>query len=383
MTETLDLTVVLDQEISLRRFEVLEVVLPQVESFRSAVGVRHERRALYVRWHDGDGAWGIGECSCRPDPYFSGEFLAGARAVLRDFVFPGLRERGSVGEIARHLARLRGWPFTTAAVLDAAFDLLRRTGGQDPLDLWPHPKLTRIPVGISLGLFDEPAEAVERVAAGVDDGYRRIKMKIGPGMNRATLEAVRAAYPDFHLGFDANGTFGDPDLDAVASLAELSPAVVEQPFAPDRLDLCRRLKERCPELRVCLDESATGVGAVETARLLGALDEVNLKPGRVGGALESVRILEHCRRHALPAWVGGMFESGVGRRANLRYAACLPEAEAHDLSPSSRYFTTDVITDPVTMDAEGYVDLSDDGPVEIDEDCLEELTADRLVSTRD
>ncbi len=383
MTQQLDLSVVLDQEVSLRRLEVLEVVLPQVESFRSAVGVRLERRALYVRWFDRDGAWGLGECSCRPDPYFSGEFLAGARAVLRDFAFPAMPARARIGEVARRLGRVRGWPFTTAAVLDAVFDLPRRTGGHDPISPWPHPRLTKVPVGISLGLFDEPGQAVDRVAAGIAAGYRRIKLKITPAMNRATLEAVRAAYPDFHIGFDANGSLGESDLDFVASLAELEPVMLEQPFAPGRLDLCRRLKALRPELGICLDESLTDLGTVESARLLGALDEVNLKPGRVGGGLESMRILEHCRRHGLPVWVGGMFESGVGRMANLRYAACLPDAAAHDLSPSRRYFTADVVTEPVSMDDRGFIDLTDDGPVEIDEASLEHLLADRLTLVKD
>ncbi|MEM7587509.1 MAG: enolase C-terminal domain-like protein [Acidobacteriota bacterium] len=369
----------LAQTVRLERLEILEVVLPQVESFRSAVGVRNERRAVYVRWHDGEGGWGIGECSCRPDPFFSGEFVAGARSVLSDFIFPALPAVGSVGDVERALSRVRGWPFTVSAVLDALFDLLRRRGGLDPLDAWPHRRIERIPVGISLGLFADPAAAVDRVAAAVDDGYRRVKLKIGPNMRRDTLEAIRAAYPDLYLGFDANGTFGPADLDTVASLAELTPKMIEQPFAPGRLDLCQDLKQQAPELGLCLDESLTELGMVAAAHRLGALDEVNIKPGRVGGVLETVRILEYCRRHGLPAWVGGMFESGVGRVANLRVAACLPEATAHDLSPSSRYFTADVVAHPIEMGEDGCIDLSDDRPVALDEANLERLLADRIV----
>ncbi|MEM7353462.1 MAG: enolase C-terminal domain-like protein [Acidobacteriota bacterium] len=374
---------ILDQEVGLECLEVLEVVLPQVESFRSAVGVRNERQALYVRWLDGSGAWGIGECSCRPDPFYSGEFVAGAKAVLRDFVVPLLPQHATVGEIARALARVRGWPFTTGAVLDAAFDLLRRRGGEDPYDRWPHRRIARIPVGISLGLFDTPQQAVDRVAAGVAEGYRRIKLKIGPGMHRSTLEAVRAAFPDFYLGFDANGSFGDDDVDLVASLAELAPRMVEQPFAPDRLDLCLALRERQPEMGICLDESLTGLGLVKTAHRLGALDEVNIKPGRVGGPIETMRILEYCHGQGLPAWIGGMFESGVGRMANLRAAACLPDATAHDLSPSRRYFTADVVAKPVDMGADGTIDIGAMQPVAIDEENLERMLVERLSLRKD
>ncbi len=368
----------LDSELVLERLELLELAVPQRESFRSAIGVRDERRALFVRWFGADGAWGIGECSCRPDPYFNGEFLAGARSVIEHFVFPALPRRGTVRDLVAVLGRLRGWNFTAAAVEAAACDLLRRQGIADPVDMWPHAKVERVPVGISLGIFDSAQAAVERVGREVAEGYRRIKLKISPGVERTILERVRSAFPELRLGFDANGSFGAGDLDFLASLAELGPAAIEQPFAPDRLDLCRRLKERQPDLRICLDESLTGVGLTAAARELGALDEVNLKPGRVGGALASLEILDHCRRHQLPAWVGGMFETGVGRAQNLRFAACLPAAQAHDLSPSRRYFSVDVLRRPIEMSSEGHVAVPG-APVELDEEVVERLTADRRV----
>ena len=377
----------LDSELSLARLELLELAVPQLESFRSAIGMRNERRALFVRWIAFDGgraggapaeSWGIGECSCRPDPYFNGEFLAGAKSVIERFVFPALPRRGTVRELVRILGRVRGWSFTTAAVLDAAADLLRRQGIADPFDRWPRPRAERVPVGISLGIFESAEAALERIGREVAEGYRRIKLKIDPSVDRGILERVRAAYPELRLGFDANGSFGAGDLNFLASLAELEPAAIEQPFPPDRLDLCRQLKERQPELRICLDESITGAGLLAAAHQLAALDEVNLKPGRVGGALASLEILDQCRRLELPAWVGGMFETGVGRAQNLRVAACLPEAEAHDLSPSCRYFAVDVLRRPITMDPDGHVAVPS-APVELDEEAVERLTVDRRI----
>ncbi len=389
----------LDQELGLERLELLELAVPQLESFRSAVGVRKERRALLVRWFAPGGGrargaptenCGIGECSCRPDPYFSGEFLAGAKSVIERFVFPALCRRGRVRDLVETLGRIRGWHFTAAAVLDAATDLLRRRvppeGGKrnhaaDPVDLWPHPRVERVPVGVSLGLFtsDTSAEAaVERIGRAAACGYRRIKLKISPAVDRKLLERVRAEFPDLRLGFDANGSFGAGDLDFVASLAELEPSAIEQPFAPGRLDLCRELKERRPDLRICLDESLTGVGLLAAGHRLGALDEVNLKPGRVGGMVRSLEVLEYCRTHRIPAWVGGMFETGVGRSQNLRFASCLPAAEAHDLSPPRRYLAVDVLRRPIEMDAGGCVAVPI-GPVELDEDAVERLTVDRRV----
>ena len=370
------------QPLPWRRVEIHELAIPQVEPFRSAIGVRLERRALYVRAFDADDRPGLGECSCRPDPYFSGEFVDGAWQVLSDFVAPTLTADGTFGDLLQAVRRIRNWPFTLAAVLDAAGDLLRRRGTPDLLDRWPEAPLRKIPVGISLGLFEDSDQAVERVRRAVADGYRRIKLKVAPSMDVGTVEAIRQAFPDLLLGFDANGSCGSEDLPLIRRLADLAPHVFEQPFAPDRLDLCLELKGQLPELRLCLDESITGLGSLRIAHRLGALDEVNIKPGRIGGPVATLEMLDACHALDLPAWVGGMFESGIGRHANLRLAARLPQAVAHDLSPSKRYFSTDVLERDITMDTDGNVDLADDTPPAIDEDTFDRLTVRRAVLMR-
>lgn len=364
---------ILDRPAPLSHLELREVRVPQVEPFRSAVGVRTERRALIVRWFDDEGGWGVGECSCRPDPFFSGEFVDGAWSVLADHLAPLLSSQGTVRDVVRACDRVRGWPFTVAAVLDALFDAQRRGGAPDPLDLWPGDRLDRVPVGISLGLFKEPSGAVERVGRELDAGYRRIKMKLSPAADVEVYRAVRDAHPDAALAFDANGSLHDDHFDLLAHLDELQPVAVEQPFAPDRLDHCVRLRQQLPDLELCLDESVASPGQLETAHAREALDELNLKPGRVGGPLAAVRCMEFCRDHGLATWVGGMFETGIGRVANLRYAARMPGALAHDLSPSSRYFLRDLVTQPVHMDDEGLVAV-DDRPVELDLAAFDELT---------
>ncbi len=360
--------------VSLARLEISVACLPQRESFRSAVGVRNERRALLVRWVDGAGGWGIGESSCRPDPFFSGEFVDGSVAVLSDHLFPLLPKTGTVADVVSALGRIRGWPFTVACVLDALFDLLRRRGECDVLDRWPAQRLERVPVGISLGLFTSAEAAVARVTRAVGEGYRRVKMKIAPAMDVTTAEAVRAEFPSLAMGFDANGSCDAGDFDLLARLARLRPVSFEQPFAPRRLDLHAELRRRHPRLTICLDESVAALGDLISAHRFGALDELNLKPGRLGGQIEVVRILDYCRRHRIDAWVGGMFETGIGRLANLRVAARLPEALAHDQSPSNRYFERDVVRHPFTMEGDGTTDLRGERPVELDEATLAELT---------
>ena len=206
---------------------------------------------------------------------FTGEFVDGAIGVLRDFVFPSLLARGTVREVVAAASKVRGWNFTVAALLEAVFDLLRRKGLPDVLDAWPVAPLARVPVGISLPLFDTPDEAAARVEQAVAAGYRRIKLKVAPGMNLDTLAAARSAFPSMYLGFDANGACTEDDQSFLDVLAAFEPAFLEQPFAPDRLDLCTALKEHRPALKLCLDESIDALGDLITAHRLGALDELN------------------------------------------------------------------------------------------------------------
>ncbi len=384
--QNLDLKIrntLLSEKITLQTIELMEVAVPQIEPFRSAIGIRNERQALFVRWIDADRNWGIGECSCRPDPFYNCEFVNGAIAVIRDYVFPALNTTNSIGDVLSALSRVRGWNFTASAVLDAVFDLRRRMGKPDPLDLWQGEKITRIPAGISLGIFDTESAAVERVQAAIENGYHRVKLKIKPGMDLAPLAAIRESFPDVYIGFDANGSCGESDWAFLKAVADFRPAMLEQPFDPHRIDLCRELKNRLPQLRICLDESITNIGDLISAHQLNALDEVNIKPGRVGGIVETLKIRQYCFENELPCWVGGMFETGIGRLANLRVAAGIPGAKAHDLSPSNRYFKLDVVKQPITMDSQGFISLENDRPVALDDANIRKCLKNKIILTKD
>ena len=99
----------LEREVSLRSLELTLLRLPQIESFRSAIRTRHERLALYVRWTDDNGHWGIGECSCRPDPYYSGELVAGAVQIREDRGTSGGAGWNTCSSIHAQLDAFRLW----------------------------------------------------------------------------------------------------------------------------------------------------------------------------------------------------------------------------------------------------------------------------------
>ena len=94
-----------------------------------------------------------------------------------------------------------------------------------------------------------------------------------------------------------------------------------------------------------------------TALRIGACSIINIKPGRVGGYLESRRIHDLCQATGVPVWCGGMLETGIGRAANLALAALPGFTLPGDISATARYYERD-ITAPFVLD-EGRLAVPD------------------------
>ena len=87
---------------------------------------------------------------------------------------------------------------------------------------------------------------------------------------------------------------------------------------------------------------------------LGACEIANIKPGRVGGYLEAVRIHDLCVAKGIPVWCGGMLETGIGRAANAVLAALPGFTLPGDISASTRFYAEDIVTEPIGI-TDGHV----------------------------
>ncbi len=364
----------LQKKISLSQLDILHLDIPQKIVFQSAIGKRPSKQALIVRWQDREGNVGYGESSSRPDPFYSDEFIAASKLCIQAFVFPFLKKKQSYQEVLAVLSRVRGWNFTKAAVEYAMHDLIERRDGDSIFDEWQRPAMDRIPIGISLGIQKDKEAFEEVVEKSIQKGYRRLKFKIMPGM-----KVFEFAYEGHSpvISFDANGTFLRKDIPQLGKFIAYGNAL-EQPFPPHRIDIYQAAKQEFPALKVCADEEVKGIGNLIKLHQLNAIDELNIKPGRIGGLYNSLQMADYCLDHHIPAWVGGMFETGIGRALNVRFAAHLPSARAHDLSPSSRYFARDIVQQPLKMEADGFMEVSQAKPVEVDEDAMRQFLVDKI-----
>jgi o-succinylbenzoate synthase len=365
----------LSSNITLARLELVLIEVPQKESFTSAIGQRTSRKALIVKWITKNGIVGYGECSCRPDPYYSHEYVGGAMEVIKKFIFPRLCSSDTYIGVLKTLNQVRGWNFTKAAVEMAMNDAIRKETGKGILDNLDMDRAASVPVGISMGLFNTVNDLDNKLKEIEHLNYHRWKFKISPGYNDKAILEKLAHLNHANISFDANGSFNRQSFSLLDQFAGLQ-CIIEQPFPPGDIYLYQEYIKDYRPFKLCLDEEIESYGNLVSLSL--PIDEVNIKPGRVGGLYETLKMIGYCLQYGVRAWIGGMFETGIGRAQNLQIAALLPQATAHDLSPSSRYFSRDVLVEPITMN-DGYVGCENFMNIEVDEAAIDEMTIDKIV----
>jgi O-succinylbenzoate synthase len=261
----------------------------------------------------------------------------------------------------------------------AAWDLYAR---QQRLPLWQVLGGSGRPVasGVSIGIQDSLEELVERVAAEREAGYQRIKIKIKPGWDVEAVERLRGAFGGIPLMVDANAAYTLADARHLARLDQYDLMMIEQPLDYDDI-ADHAVLQKTLATPVCLDESITSARLALQAVESGACRIINIKPGRLGGFAESIRVHDACAAHGMPVWHGGMLESGIGRAANL-HLSTLPNFKLPgDIAASRRYYEPDLIDPPIDILPDGTVPVPGDGPglgVRIVESRLDGATLRRL-----
>lgn len=299
---------------------------------------------ITFRTEDGRRVTGVGECSPLSAPWYDYEChrsvatalgylvasLTGKPVEEADGVASG--KEPPVTDVLSFTSRYRwivGHPMAKAGMEGAYWDGVARLRGVSVSSLWGGTRKAVL-TGTSVGL--EPT--VEALMDKVDRAVRemevaRVKVKVKPGRDLAYLEAIRNRYPDLPLQVDANAAY---DLFDPAHLALLKDfdrfglLMIEQPGRNDDiLDHARQLAHLSTP--ICLDESI--LHAVHARQAIQLWKEhshpsrlvVNIKPPRVGGYLEAIRIARLCCDNGVSVWCGGMHESALGKTANVHFSS--------------------------------------------------------------
>lgn len=327
--------------------ELSVVRLPLLRPFQTSSSRKEHLDHILVRVQDRAGAAGWGECASPSDPFYCPETVETCWHILRDFLVPMIlgREWTTIEELTHFYAKVKGNAFARAGLEMACWDLLARGRGL-PLSALLGGTRTEILSGVSLGIEAEVPVLLDRISQFVEEGYRRVKLKIAPGWDIDVVRQVRDRFPQLPLQVDANSAYSLADAPRLRELDDFGLILIEQPLAHDDIIDHARLQAQL-KTPICLDESIHSAADARKALDLDACRIINIKVSRLGGLLEARRVHDHCLARDVPVWCGGMHEFGIGRAANVAVASLPGFTLPGDVSGSDKYYAEDVVAPPI------------------------------------
>ena len=358
----------------IKETELRIIHLPLVRPFRTSFGTQVSREVLMIKVSNENGTIGWAECVAMSEPLYSPEYVAGCLDLMKRSLLPALKSKQDLTaeDVPVILKPFLGGQMAKAALETAILDAQLRDQ-KISLAAYLGATKSKVECGVSVGIANNLEALGEEVKSYVDAGYRRIKLKIEPGWDIEAVKYIRNLYPEIPLQVDANQAYSRADGKHLAKLDEFNLLLIEQPL--DEHDILgHALLSKEVKTLICLDESIISLQAAEDALALKATTIINIKPGRVGGYIESVKIHDLCLKNKIPVWCGGMLETGIGRAANLALAALPGFTLPGDTSASARYFKQDITT-PFVME-DGYLNVPNTPGIGVkpDMDFLEEIT---------
>jgi O-succinylbenzoate synthase len=330
------------------RIELIHVAMPLIYPWRTAYGEDAAIHSVLCRMSSGSFD-GWGESAPFAAPCYSPEWAAGVFSVNRDWLAPAIigKEIESGDALQQRLAIFKGNPFAKAVLDTAWWRLFSKMSGQ-PLHKALGATRDSVPVGADFGVMDSLDELLDAIGRAVENGFPRVKLKFRPGWDIAMLQAVRRRFPGQTFHIDCNSGYRLSDLSMFRQIDEFNLAMIEQPLQHNDLIDHAEL-QRSIRTPVCLDESITEPRQVEQAIALGSCRFVNVKPGRVGGLTNAVKIHDICRAAGIPCWVGGMLESATGASLCVSLAMLENFTYPADIFPSSRFYHEDLSDPPIEL----------------------------------
>ncbi|OGK16377.1 hypothetical protein A2774_02895 [Candidatus Roizmanbacteria bacterium RIFCSPHIGHO2_01_FULL_39_12c] len=335
--------------------------LGEVKGHPRIVGPQRDMIALQAESTNGYRGWAT--IDTLPFPFYNPESTFEAWELLqrvgRNVV--GV-DMGDAEEIVDRLGPIVGHNIFKAGFANLFFDidaqakdvpLYRLVGGMN----------RTVEVGISIPKSASPEEIERQIA----QGFRRIKIKVGPSYDDFKKVAqIRQTYPLLLLMVDANSSFdhnnGD-HMNILKAFGELNLLMIEQPLAHDDIRHHVKLQQmfyrnQIPG-RICLDESIETIDHMDQA-IKGGIPIINIKIARVGGLPIAKRMIEMAESEGVATWVGGMLEPTPSKAHSLAIATHPGVNLPSDISGTAAYFKEgqDPVVEPMVRDG-GYIHVKD------------------------
>ena len=351
------------------------ISMPLVAPFETSFGRETDRECVLIVLQ-ADGLTGYGECVASRDPGYNYETTGTAWHILKDFIAPLIlgKDIKDALDFQKRVEGIRGHHLAKAGVEMAIWDLLAKRDGRSLREMFGG-RREKVEVGVSIGIQESASALVRTVAGYLEDGYRRVKIKIKPGREVDETSAVRKAYPDLRLQVDANSAYTLETASVLKAIDDLDLLLIEQPLFEDDIWDHRKLQAEF-KTPICLDESIVTPRHARYALEMQACRIINIKPARVGGLSQGIAIHDLCCTRNVPVWCGGMLETGVGRASNLALASLPGFILPGDISASDRYYHRDITNERFVLNNDSTITVPNSPGlgVTIDEAALKQFT---------
>lgn len=343
--------------------QIKEIIIHQLQMklsdpFTTSFGTFTDKEFLIIEAIDVENNHGFGESVAFSSPWYTEETVQTNLHIIEDFLIGILKESqiDHPDEVSALFASIKGNNMAKAAVECAIWDLYAKQK-QVSLSQALGGKKQKIDVGISLGIEPTIKDLRNQIDFYLQQGYKRIKVKIKPGQDIDVLHKIRESYPTVPLMADANSAYTLEDIDHLKKMDHLDLLMIEQPLAHDDIIDHAAIQAEL-NTPICLDESILSLADAKKAIQLGSCQIINIKVGRVGGLTEAKRIHDYCLEKGIAVWCGGMLEAGIGRAHNIALASLPQFILPGDIGGSSRYWKKDIIL-PEVMVQNGVIDVPD------------------------
>lgn len=316
---------------------------------------RYEDWTKLVVQVDSDGLTGFSECAAMDSPFYNYETIDTAWYICERYIAPALLKGQEADPVAAEpaWADINGHEEAKAAVECALWDLRARRAGQ-PLCRELGGSIRPVSVGATAGIEPTLAEFLERIRDVQEKGFQRVRVKIKPGWDVEPLREIHAAFPGLPVIADANGAYGEQDVDRLAGFDEFGLMALEQPFPRELLECSAALQSRLVT-PICLDEQVHSLRELQQACQAKAGRMVNLKIGRVGGLAQSIKVHDFCRGEGIDMFIGGKWDQGLARWCAVAMASLPGVTQPSDAGPSRAYYVNDVVDIPLEFSEPGWV----------------------------
>nr|WP_106782315.1 o-succinylbenzoate synthase [Lysinibacillus timonensis] len=326
------------------------------QPFTTSFGSFVDKEFLLLEAKDEKGTIGWGECVAFDTPWYTEETVKTCWHILEDFLIPMVlhKEIAHPDQVSELFKSIRKNNMAKATIEGAVWDIYAQQTNQSLAYALGGNK-EKIEVGISVGIQKTIEKQIAVVEQAVNNGYKRIKVKIKPGWDVNVLGALRERFPDVPIMADANSAYKLNDISIFKELDKFNLTMIEQPLAFDDIIDHANLQKQI-KTPICLDESINNLQDARKAIELGSCGVINIKIGRVGGLTEAKKIHDLCKVNGIPVWCGGMLESGIGRAHNIALTSLANFVLPGDTAGSSHYWEEDIIT-PEVIVRDGYIDI--------------------------